>query len=109
MNPSLSRLPDTPVAPFSQLTNQVREYLVDLMDRDLYAIDQLEGSIENSRYHMDEIYSDTNLNVNHDLEIQRLNDITEDDFIEKRRYEQSLALIHAIGNGYEPPIHNTDA
>ena len=107
--PSPSRLPDTPIAPFSQLSNQVRLFIDELLNRDMDAIEQLTDTIQSNIDSTNFYYSDTNVARNNDAQIQRMTELIGEDISERRRYEQSAHLLNAINNGHEPPIHNTDA
>jgi hypothetical protein len=69
----------------------------------------LNDTIEDNRNSINYFYSDINLGINHDLQIQQLTDLTGEDIAERHRYEKSVVLLNAICNGIEPPIHNTDA
>ena len=107
--PSPSRLPDTPIAPFSGLTPEVVSFLDEVIQRDNDAIYRLQGSINNNQANTSAIYNNGDVYTNHDLQIESLNNITAEDYAAKKMYEQSANLAEAICDGNEPPIHNTNA
>jgi hypothetical protein len=107
--PSPSRLPATPVAPFLQVTDDIRSFIGGLLVRDSVAIQQLNHTIEDNNNSIRSFYSETNLTVNNDANIELLNDLIEEDMNERQTYQESANLLSAIYIGVNPPIHNTSA
>src|SRR5919109_1530772 len=107
--PSPSRLPATSVAPFLQVTDDIRSFIGGLLVRDSVAIQQLNHTIEDNNNNIRSFYSETNLTVNNDANIELLNDLIEEDMNERQTYQESANLLSAIYIGVNPPIHNTSA
>jgi hypothetical protein len=107
--PSPSRLPATPVAPFLQVTDNIRSFIGELLVRDSVAIQQLDHTIEENNNNIRSFYNETNLTVNNDAHIELLNNLIEEDINERQTYQESANLLSAIYVGVNPPIHNTTA
>lgn len=107
--PSPSRLPATPVAPFLQVTDDIRSFVGELLIRDSVAIQQLNHTIEENNNNIRSFYNETNLTVNNDANIELLNNLIEEDINERQTYLESANLLSAIFVGVNPPIHNTTA
>ena len=103
-----SRLPATPVAPFLQLTDDVRSFIDQILLRNLGAIDQLNHTIQDNNNNIRDLYEGGNLN-NNIAHIGLLNNLIERDMNVRQEYLESVDLLNAIYEGEDPPIHNMSA
>ena len=104
-----SRLPATPIAPFSNLTDEIRSFINERLMRDWTAIEQLDHTIQNNNSDIRDLYNGSDLTTNNDPQIARLNDLIQEDITVRQTYQQSADLLYAIYYGEEPPIHNMGA
>lgn len=107
--PPRPSIPETPIAPFSQLTDESRTFINQRLDRDVADIEELSRTIENNNRHLRNIYRDPETLTDEGPLIETLTNITGDDIAERKRILESADLLSAIVTGVEPPIHSTDA
>jgi hypothetical protein len=107
--PNRSRLPNTPILPISQLTDEERLFVLNLLNRDTQAIEQLNHTIQDSNRTIHAIYNRDDLTINNDGAIRHFTDLIEEDITVRQTYLQSAELLTAIYHGDEPPIHNMEA
>ena len=103
------RLPATPVAPFTELTDDTRSFIGEMLLRDYTAVEQLDNVIQQNNNNIRDIYNSGNLNANIDANINALNNFIEQDINVRQTYQDSANLLSAIYMGEDPPIHNMNA
>jgi hypothetical protein len=101
-------LPATPVAPFEELTDEIRSFLAEMLVRDITAIEQLNHTIQDNNDNIRDFYHG-NLLVNNDAQIELLNNLIEQDVNVRQNYIESTHLLRSIYQGEDPPIHNMSA
>src|SRR4051812_6043916 len=100
--------PAADVAPFEELTDEVRSFLAEMLVRDITAINQLDHTIQDNNDNIREFYSG-NLIVNNDAQIGLLNNLIEQDINVRQDYRESTHLLRSLYEGENPPIHNMSA
>ena len=100
--------PVTPVAPFLQLTDDVRSFIDQILLRNFGAIDQLNHTIQDNNNNIRNLYEGGDLN-NNIAHIGTLNNLIEQDINVRQEYLESVDLLNAIYEGEDPPIHNMSA
>ena len=103
------RLPATDVAPFLELTDDIRSFIEETLLRDSRAIEQLDHTIEGNNNHIRDIYNSGDLYTNNSREIELLTNLIGEDINVRQTYQESANLLSAIYVGEGPPIHNMDA
>ena len=103
------RLPATPVAPFRELTEDVRSFIGEILLRGFTQIEQLDHAIQANNDNIRDIYNAGYLNTNLDANIAALNNAIERDINVRQTYQDSVNLLSAIYAGERPPIRNMNA
>ena len=106
--PNQSSLPNTTLLPFSESTDETRDFLASLLLRDVSAIEQLNRTIQSNNDRIRDLYDDNTLTDNIE-QIQRLIDLSAEDIEVRDRYQHSADLLTALYEGNVPPTNNNEA
>lgn len=103
------RLPATPVAPFTELTDDIRSFIGEILLRNLTEIERLNHTIQDNNNNIRDIYNAGNLYINIDGNIEWLRNLIEQDINLRQVHQDSADLLGAIYAGEDPPINNMNA
>ena len=107
--PDQSSVPNTSILPFSESTNETRDFLASLLLRDANAIEQLNRTIQFNNNRIRDLYSDRDSTATNIEQIERLMDLSAEDIEVRDRYQHSADLLMALYEGNVPPINNNEA
>lgn len=102
-------LPNRPIASFSQITDDERIFVGQLLIRNSMAIEQLDHIIQVNNNNIRNLYNEGNMNANHDAQIAQLNNLIQQDINVRDMHQDSVNLLGAIYVGENPPTHNMTA
>lgn len=102
-------LPNRPVAPFSELTDDIRLFIEERLLINSMAIEQLDHTIQVNNNNIRSLYNQGNWNANNDAHIEALNNLIEQDINVREMHQESVNLLGALYMGHDPPVHNMTA
>ena len=105
--PDQSSLPNTTLLPFSESTDETRDFLASLLLRDASAIEELNRTIQSNNDRIRDLYG--NSFADNTEVIQRLMDLSAEDIEVRDRYQHSADLLTALYEGNVPPTNNYEA
>jgi hypothetical protein len=106
--PDQSSLPNTTVPPFSESTDETRDFLASLLLRDAGAIEQLNRTIQVNNNRIRDLYQDRDSVASNVQEIERLMNMSAEDIAVRNRYQHSADLLTALYEGNVPPTNNNE-